>query len=329
MRMNDTPPASHKRLSIRHLVERAPDELAFVILAGTNGCDARYLTSERVQKLGLALAGFPDYIHSGRIQMIGKSEVAFLSTMDPEGRRRALANLSPDLIACILVTKGISPPSELIEFCQSNDLPLLSTSAISSRAIGLTTELLQEELAPEKTSHGVLMEMFGLGVLIVGDSGIGKSESALDLVSRKHRLVADDAVRIKRVGKRLVGSAPELTAGHLEIHGLGIVDVRELFGSTSVCGPTAIELCIELKKWEDVETIERIGLEMDETCVFDVALPKFVLPVRPGRNLSTLLETAVRVFLLRRNGSDAAQRLIDAHSEMLNAGNETVTRAMG
>ena len=165
--------------------------------------------------------------------------------------------------------------------------------------------------------HGVLLEMHGFGVLLRGESGIGKSECALDLIAKGHRLVADDVVEMVQIRGRLMGHAPELLSGILEIRGLGIVNVRELFGVSAVCDRLVVDLCIELIKWANVAEINRIGLEMQEEMIGEIALPKFVLPVSSGRNLSTLVETAVRIFMLRNARVNTAQALIQKHTGLL------------
>jgi HPr kinase/phosphorylase len=195
---------------------------------------------------------------------------------------------------------------------------------VSSKAIGAITEFLNEQLALEVTIHGVLLEMFGLGVLVQGESGIGKSECALDLISRHHRLVADDAIRIKRVGPRLEGSSPPLTFEHLEIRGLGIINVRQVFGVSSICNSIRVELCIELKKWNDGDSHERIGFGAGPSTkeILGVAVPRFVLPVRPGRNLAILFETAVKLYMLRNEGYDAARDLVARHDAIVGGAGE-------
>lgn len=305
------------RVSVREFLESAPPELELTLLAGSAGLDTRYISSERIQKLGLALGGYTDYIHQGRVQMIGMSEVSFLETMSAADRINALNNLDTDIISCILITKGLDCPDGLIEMCMTAGVPLIRTPAVSSKAISLTTDFLQQRLALRVIQHGVLLEMFGIGVLIVGESGIGKSECALDLLTRQHRLVSDDVVRIVKIGNQLYGDSPELTYEHLEIRGLGIINVRELFGISSICDNIQIDLSIDLKKWGDVDNIERIGLEPQQNIIFGVPLPKFTLPVSPGRNLATLIETAVKVFLLRASGYDAARDLIEKHDRLL------------
>jgi HPr kinase/phosphorylase len=177
-------------------------------------------------------------------------------------------------------------------------------------------------MASSYSVHGVLLEMHGFGVLLRGESGIGKSECALDLIAKGHRLVADDVVETESIGGSLTGKAPELLSGILEIRGLGIVSVRELFGVSAVCDRLDIDLCIELVKWANVVEINRIGLEVQEELINGVALPKFVLPVSSGRNLSTLVETAVRIFMLRNAGINTAKSLVERHDDLLKKGAE-------
>ena len=198
------------------------------VVAGRGGIETRRIASDRVQKLGLALAGFSDYIRPGRIQMIGNNEIKYLDKLSSDERKAAFEMLDLQMIPCIFVTKGLDLPVELKHIADKNDLPVLATELVSSLVINITTELLRDRLASEVTIHGVLMEMEGIGVLITGESGVGKSESALDLITRGHRLVSDDAVHIRRIGDKLLGMSPKITFEHLEIRGLGIVNVREL-----------------------------------------------------------------------------------------------------
>lgn len=301
------------------MITSAPEELEFSVIAGGEYLRSRFVTSERIQKLGLALAGFPDYVHSGRIQILGQSELSYLRKLGIDETRHVFDRLNSEAICCVLLTKGASPPPELNDFADRHGIPLLVTPLVSSRAIRSVTTFLEAELAPDITLHGVLLEMYGTGVMLLGNSGIGKSECALDLISRGHRIVSDDAVRIKHIGAQLVGSAPDLTKELLEIRGLGIVNIRELFGVSAIAESVTIELAIELKEWQNVENIERLGMEITAEEIFGVSVGKFLLPVSPARNLSILVETAVRIFLLRRSGHDAARALIERHSAMLGA----------
>jgi HPr kinase/phosphorylase len=312
--MSDQFQNEQSKLTIAEFVEKAPAELELMVLAGADGLATNSIDSERIQKLGLALAGFSHYIHKGRVQIVGQSEIAFLEQLSREEKLEALTHLDFENICCILTTKNLQPPAELIEVANDRRLPILQTPLVSSKTIGIVTNYLQKRLAPQITVHGVLLEIYGVGVLILGESGIGKSECALDLITRGHRLISDDAVCIKRIGADLEGRSPDLIREHIEIRGLGILNVRELFGVTSIGKCKQIELCIELIKWSAAGEIERIGLEIGEQDVFGVKIPKVVLPVSSGRNLSTLVETAVRVHLLRAAGYDAAQRLIEKHA---------------
>lgn len=309
---NDKP-----QITIAEFVNKSPAELELTVLAGENGLEKKQLDSERIQKLGLALTGFSHYIHPGRVQIVGRSEISFLEQLSREKRLEALAHLDYKKISCILVTKNLRLPSELIEIAVKENLPVLKTPLISSKTISLVTNYLQEKLAPQMTIHGAFLGIYGVGVLITGESGIGKSECALDLITRGHSLISDDAVCIKKVGIRLEGQSPELIFEHIEIRGLGILNIRDLFGVSSVTKCKSIALCIELKKWDDVDEIERIGLEMRQEDIFGIKLPKVVLPVSSGRNLSTLVETAVRVHLLRDSGYNAAQKIIEKHTAKL------------
>lgn len=305
------------KISVADFIEKSSAELDIEVLAGEKGLKQKQIVSERIQKLGLALAGFTHYIHEGHIQLVGQSEISYLSQLEKTRRIEAVNNLDLEKICCILITKELEPPSELLKIADEQKLPVLRTKKISSNAIGVISKFLSELLAPQITLHGVLVGMYGLGVLISGESGIGKSECALDLIARGHRLIADDAVLIKKIGKNLEGFSPELTYEHLEIRGLGIINIRDLFGISAVANSRKIELCIEFKRWKDTVNVERLGLDSCEEEIFGVKLTKFILPVSAGRNLSVLVETAVRVHLLKITGFDAAQQLIAKHSTMV------------
>jgi HPr kinase/phosphorylase len=311
-------PSENPTLTIGAFVAGAPADLALGFVAGARGAEARRLRTPRIQKLGLALAGFPHYVHEGRVQIIGQSELQFLGQLSPEERRAAVARLELEKISCVLVTKGLHPPVELVEACERAALPLIVTPLVSSSAITAVTEYLEEALAPRETRHGVLLDLYGLGVLIEGKSGVGKSECALDLIMRGHQLVADDLVEIRRRRPgQLVGGAPELLREHMEIRGLGILNIRELFGVSAVSGPKQIGLNIRLERWEEAAEVDRLGLEPRTADILGVAVPYFVLPVSPGRNLATLVETAVRVHLLRLRGYNAARSFVERHAEAM------------
>jgi HPr kinase/phosphorylase len=302
-------------ITVADFVARAPLRLRLEFLAGEQAAQGRLLDSPRIQKLGLALAGFTHYLHEGRVQILGQSEVAYLDQLMPAGRREAIGKLELGKVACVLATKGLHPPAEFIDECERAGVPLVGTPLVSSVAISAVTEYLEELLAPREVRHGVLLDLYGLGVLLEGKSGVGKSECALDLLVRGHRLVADDMVEIRRAGRsRLTGGAPEMLRELMEIRGLGILNVRELFGAAAVGGPRRVNLAIRLERWEEAREVERLGLDARTTEILGVSLPYFVLPVSPGRNLATLVETAVRVHLLRERGYNAARELAERHT---------------
>ena len=305
------------RITIAEFIEKTRQTINAEVLAGENGLPARFIDSARIQKLGLALAGFSHYIHAGRVQIVGQSEISYLAQLESPLRIEAIKNLDLEKISCVLITKNLEPPAELTEIAEAKNLPILRTGKVSSSAISLVSKFLSQALAQQITIHGVLLGIYGLGILIKGDSGIGKSECALDLIARGHRLISDDSVVIRKIGECLEGSSPELTFGHLEIRGLGIVNIRDLYGVSAIGKPLNIELLIEFKKWNEALEIERLGLDRHEEKILGVKINKFVFPVSAGRNLSTLVETAVRVHLLRESGFDAAQKLIEKHTAIM------------
>ncbi len=305
-------------ITVEEFISHAPANLELRVLAGVSGAASRELTVARIQKLGLALAGFTNYIHSGRLQIVGQSEIWYLGQLEPEQRLEAIGNLALERIACVLVTKGLEPPREFVEAAELARLPLLQTPLVSSVAISVVTHYLQQALAPRLLLHGVLIDVYGLGILIEGTSGIGKSECALDLISRGHRLVSDDVIEARRIGsERVIGNAPELLREHLEIRGLGILNIRDLFGVSAISASKTIDLSIKLERWDRAGEVDRLGIDQRHTEILGVHVPQVLIPVSPGRNLSTLVETAVRVQLLRVRGYDAAQEFVARHTEIL------------
>jgi len=294
--------------------------LDFEVLSGKAGWSKR-IRIARIQKLGMALAGFTDYIHSDRVQLLGGSEMNYLSILDATARRESIHCLQRVTISCIVITKGLSAPPELTEMAQANDFALLKTPALSSAAIEKVTEYLEMRLALRTTLHGVFMEVFGLGVLILGASGIGKSECALELIIKGHRLVADDSVEIIRRGAdRLVGSGGPVLKYHMELRGLGIIDIKELFGISAIGNAHALELVVRLDRWKPDGVYDRLGIDRSSIEILGVPVPLIEMPVAPGRNVSTLVEVAARAQLLRRRGFQLSTELSDNGNL---AGNET------
>jgi len=276
---------------------------------------AQKIRSPRIQKLGLALAGYTTYIHPDRVQLLGGSEVNYLQALDPAAHEKSLGNLRALKICCILITKGLDVPSGLVDLARENGFALLRTPKLSSIAIQVIGEFLEGRLAPRATIHGVFMEVFGLGVLILGPSGIGKSECALELVLRGHRLVSDDSVEIMRRGvDRLVGAGGPVLQHHMELRGLGIIDIRELFGISATGQEHPLDFVVRLERWKPDSDYDRLGLDQAAMEILQVPVPLIRMPVAPGRNVSTLVEVAARIHLLRRRGLHLSKELQDRQS---------------
>jgi HPr kinase/phosphorylase len=304
-------------VSVARFVEAAAGQMRLSVIAGQDALETHLLDSPRVQKLGLALSGFTHRIHSGRIQIFGNSEAQYFRSLDEEGCRAAVGRLDPAAVSCIVMTAGNEPPRTLKEFASGHGVPLLGTPMASSEAISTIAKVLGYALAPTVTIHGVLLDIFGIGVLLSGESGIGKSECALDLIGRGHRLVSDDAVLMRRIGDRISGEAPAMIRDHLEIRGLGIINARELFGVSVLADQADLGLCIEFVGEDDILETDRLGIDTDSVGILGVNITRYVLPVRPGRNLATLAETAVRVFVSRRSSTSSIDRLIERHERAL------------
>ena len=294
--------------------------LDFEVIHG-GGTFSNQILSPRIQKLGLALAGFTDYIHPGRVQLLGGSETNYLKMLDAEAGQRSLRGLLPLKICCVAITKGLEVPSGFASLAREAGFALLRTRAVSSIAIGRITGFLEMRLAPRTTVHGVFVEILGLGVLILGPSGIGKSECALDLVLRGHRLVADDSVEITRQGiDRLVGAGGPVLKHHMELRGLGIIDIKELFGVSATGDSLQIDFVVRLERWKPHGEYDRLGLDRPTIEIMGVPLPIVEMPVAPGRNVSTLIEVAARTHLLRRRGYGLSKEIQGGASPASGAG---------
>jgi HPr kinase/phosphorylase len=283
--------------------------LPLELLGGAAGLQ-RSISSPHIQKTGLALAGFDAYLQPARILVFGESEVRYLESLDPSSRMNVLAAAFTHDIPCVLITGGWKPPAELLAASDRYHVPLLRTSVATPAAIAKVAAVLDDELAVRQVIHGVLMDMLGLGVLITGESGIGKSECALDLVVRGHRLVADDTVEIRRRGETtLIGTCPELTRHHMEIRGLGLINVRDLFGVAAIRNAKRVELVVQLERWDPDRDYERVGLDELRYEILGLKVPLIRMPVAPGRSLGVLVEVAARNQLLRTRGLNAARDL--------------------
>src|SRR5687767_6700648 len=306
-------------LTVAGLVERGsgPASLSLELLGGQAGLDRRII-SPYIQKTGLALAGFHEYLKPGRVLIFGESEIRYLESL-PAPVRVAAARLAlTHDFPCVLITGRFTGPAEVGLEAERANLPLLTTPVATPIAIGKLTAILEDWLAEHAGMHAVLMDVLGLGVLIVGDSGIGKSECALDLIVRGHRLVADDAVDLRRRQETiLIGTCPELTRHHMELRGLGLINVKDLFGIASTRSSKRVELVVQLKRWDPGREYERLGLDDHFHEILGLRVPLIRMPVAPGRSVAILVEVAARNQLLRARGHHAARALAERLDQTL------------
>lgn len=265
-----------------------------------------------VYRPGIMLAGYYQYFDRTRIQIIGLTELSYLNELEPEIRRTHLEKLFSFQPPAVILTRGFEPLPEMMEFAQKYGVPLLQSAEMTSPLMSSLIQALSTELAPRITRHGVLVEVYGEGILILGDSGVGKSETAIELVKRGHRLIADDAVDIKKVSARtLVGSAPEMIRYFIELRGIGIIDVRRIFGMGSVKPTERIDLVVRLERWEEGKPYDRLGVDEQTMTILDIKVPVLTIPVHPGRNLAIILEVAAMNNRNKRMGHNAAKELSD------------------
>lgn len=293
------------------LFKETKDELKLTLMAGEKGLGKNILIPA-IQKPGLALAGDTSMLYNGRIQVLGKQEIGFFSSLSKEKRKETADKISEVDVACFIVTCNNDIPKELLNACEKSGISLFKTSLLTSTLINRISRFLEDSLMASTTTHGVLMDVFGIGVLIIGKSGIGKSELALDLVLRGHRLVADDIVNIKKKPpSTLYGSGSEIIKYHMEIRGLGIINIKDLFGISAVRDRKVIEVVIELHEWDPKAEYDRLGIEEKRYTLLDVRLPYVQIPVRPGRNLAAIVEVASRNHLLKLGGHHSAKEFQD------------------
>lgn len=296
------------QITVQEFFDHVGEALQLAVHAGAGGLN-RVLKSARIQKPSLALVGYSAFVHPDRVQILGQTELSFFQTLSPQAQARAASTLGALDLACIIVTKGLPLPEILVEQCDAGMTPLFRTSMASSECIRKVHAYLDDLLSPRCQKHGVLVDVSGIGVLITGASGIGKSECALELVMRGHRLVADDVVEIRRRGEDLVGQASKIIQDLIEIRGLGILNVAELYGVAATRDHKRIELLVELEEWRADQVYDRIGIDDRMEDILGVKVRSLLLPVRPGRTNAGIVEVAAKNFLLRVRGHDAPRNL--------------------
>lgn len=285
-------------------------EFNFEVVYGPDGFEQTEITRDDVSRPGLQLAGFFDFFDPNRLQVMGKVETTYVESFESEKRQEIFERLFSTGIPAMIISRNIDIFPECIEAAKKYNVPILRTNEFTSTIMNSLVASLKVSLAPKITLHGVLIEIYGEGVLLLGDSGVGKSETAIELVKRGHRLIADDAVEIKRVSdKTLVGSSPDVIRYFIELRGIGIVDVRRIFGVGSVKLTEKIELVINLENWEDGKQYDRLGLDGQTTSILDIRVPSLTIPVKPGRNLAVIIEVAAMNNRYKKMGYNAAKEL--------------------
>lgn len=278
------------------------------LISGEEGIH-RPITTSDISRPGLEMTGFFDYYPADRIQLLGMTEITFSNRLSPEERKSRMDNLCSDITPGIVISRNLEVPDELIEASEEKSIPVMRTPMKTTRFSSRLTNYLEYKLAPATAIHGVLVDVYGVGVLITGKSGVGKSETALELVKRGHRLVADDCVEIVQEEEgSLIGHAPELIEHLLEIRGLGIINVMTLFGAGAVRSHKKITMIANLELWDEHKQYDRLGLDEEKVKILDTEITKMTVPVRPGRNLAIIIEVAAMNYRLKNMGVNAARQ---------------------
>lgn len=298
------------------------DTFDLELISGEEGINRPIVTSD-LSRPGIELAGYFEYYPSERVQLLGTTEMSFFETLSPAERVNRMNDLCRDLTPCIIITRGYEIPDELIEASERESVPVMRSNSKTTRLFSHLTNFLESKLAPTTAVHGVLVDIYGVGVMITGKSGVGKSETALELVKRGHRLVADDCVEIRQEDQdTLVGNAPELIEHLLEIRGLGIINVMTLFGAGAVRSNKKISLVINLELWEKNKQYDRVGLDEEVIKIIDTNVTRLTVPVRPGRNLAVIIEVASMNFRLKKMGVNAAEQFSNRLNNTISRGHE-------
>lgn len=301
-------------MSIKFTVplQKIIDTLNLEVIVMPESCADTLISNADINRPGLQLAGFFEYFDNTRIQLIGRNEMEYLAQRDEADKSKALETLFSYTPPAIIISRGLLPTDEMIALATTHKVPLLLTQESTSNFASSLNALLNTELAPRVTRHGVLVEVYGEGILLLGDSGVGKSETAIELVKRGHRLIADDAVEIRRVSnKTLVGSSPENIRHFLELRGIGIINVRKIFGIGSVKVTEKIDMVINLEQWSQTKVYDRMGVEDEFTDILGLSVPSLTIPVKPGRNLAIIIEVAAMNNRQKRMGYNAAHELLE------------------
>ncbi|HHY74116.1 MAG TPA: HPr kinase/phosphorylase [Bacillus bacterium] len=296
------------------------EKFSFELICGEDGIN-RPITTSDLSRPGIELAGFFEFYPAERLQLLGRTELSFFYSLAPEVRKERMEMLCTDMTPGIIISRGQEAPTELIEAAKQNDVPVIRSHYKTTRLSSRLTNYLESLLAPKTAIHGVLVDVYGVGVLITGKSGVGKSETALELVKRGHRLIADDCVEIRQEDQdTLIGNSPDLIKHLLEIRGLGIINVMTLFGAGAIRNYKKISLVINLELWDQAKVYDRLGLDVEKMKIIDVEIQKLTVPVRPGRNLAVIIEVAAMDFRLKRMGVNAAEQFSNRLTDVIEEG---------
>jgi HPr kinase/phosphorylase len=297
-----------KPLSVGELFQAKREILALELLTSEEGLN-RTIESPEIGSPGLVLTGYTERFPSGRLQVLGETEITFLSALDDERRQAAVELFLSFAIPAVFITKGLEPPDVLLRTAEERGIPLIRSAVRTTEFYARTKPFLEERMAPSTTLHGSLADVYGVGLLFVGKSGIGKSEAVLDLIERGHRLVADDMVLVSRRGQEvLIGRGHELQRHHMEIRGVGIIDIPALFGVRSVRLQKRLEVVVQLEAWDEKAHYDRTGLDRMEQEILGVTIPKVIVPLNPGKNITVIAEVVAMNHLLKYAGVDSAQQ---------------------
>ncbi|MBN1522815.1 MAG: HPr(Ser) kinase/phosphatase [Candidatus Aureabacteria bacterium] len=302
---------TQKFLTVEEFYKNMKDVLKLKIVAGVKGLK-RKITVAELNRPGLALTGYFDYFAKRRIQVLGKVEIYYLKTLPPGERKEKIQRLFKQKIPCIIVARQYTPPEEIIRYANQFNTAIMRSPLITMHLVNKATLFLDNAFAPTTTMHATLVEVFGVGVLLIGKSGIGKSECALSLIKRGHRLVSDDVIRIRlEDGIQLYGSGPELTRHFMEIRGIGIINVQTLFGAGCVRKEKRIDLAITLERWDKNTDYDRLGIDEKSIDILGISRPHITIPIRPGREISLIIEAACLNQRLKWMGVNPAKELND------------------
>ena len=298
------------------------EKFGLKVVSGEEGI-GRYISTSDISRPGLEMAGYFTHYPAKRVQLLGRTELSFFEMLPGDVKRERMMRLCSQDTPAIIISNDMEVPLELIEASNENHVPVLLTKMTTTRFSSKLTNYLESQLAPTTAVHGVLVDVYGIGVLITGKSGVGKSETALELIKKGHRIVADDCVEIRQESEEiLIGSPPPLLEHLLEIRGIGIIDIMTLFGASAIRPYKRVSFIIELEIWDPEKMYDRLGLEEEKMKIMDIELTKLTIPVRPGRNVSVIIEVAAMNYRLKRLGMNAAEEFSRRLDNVIATGEE-------